>query len=267
MPIHSSAVINSKANIDPTASIGPNCIIEKSAVIGKNVTIWQNVYIGPYTSIGDNTEIHMGAVIGHTPQDFSFKKDCVSYLKIGKNNIIREYANIHRASKEGGTTSVGDDNFLMGFTHIAHDCIIGNNIIMGNGTIVAGHATIEDKAVISGNCAIHQFARVGKLAMIAGITRVNKDVPPYMLCKGDSEIWSINLIGLRRSGIPLTSIRTIKDAFRILYLSGLNVSNAIVQLEDLRSTKEVSEIIDFIKSSKRGISRYFKQEMAEEDEF
>lgn len=265
MSIHPSAIINSKAKIDSSVEIGPYCIIEEDAVIGKNVKLWQNVYIGPFTEIGDNSEIHMGAVIGHVPQDLTFK-GFKSFLKIGKNNIIREYANIHRASKENSSTIVGDNNLLMGYTHIAHDCIIGSNITIGNGTVIAGHATVEDRAVISGNCAIHQFARIGKLAMIAGITRVNKDVPPYMLCKGDSRIWATNLVGIRRAKFPLKSIKAIKEAFKILYMSGLNVTNALSELEKLSAIKEVSEIANFIKASKRGISSYIYTRKAGEEE-
>ncbi len=255
MSVHTTAIISPKAKIDNSALIGPYCIIDDNAVIGNNVKLWQNVYIGPHTTIGEGTEIHMGAVIGHVPQDLSYKPS-VTYLKIGKNNIIREYANIHRAAKENASTVIGDNNFIMGYTHIAHDCIIGNSVIIGNGTIIAGHASIEDKAVVSGNCAVHQFARIGTLAMVGGITRVNKDIPPYMLCKNDSSIYSLNIVGIRRAGLPLESVKAVKEAFKILYLSGLNVSNALDELDKMGNIKEVRQIIDFIKQSTRGISSY-----------
>lgn len=253
MKIHKTAIISSKANIAKDVEIGPNVIIEDGVTIAAGVKIMANAYICRGTEIGKNTEVHIGAVLGHVPQDVSFKKGTKSFLKIGQDNIIREYATIHRGSRPGSSTIIGDGNFIMGLSHIAHDCIIGNNIVLANGALVAGHAQIQDHAFISGNVTVHQFARIGELAMIAGLTRVNKDVPPFMLVKGDSLICSVNLVGIQRAGFTPAAIRAIKEAFKLLFMSEMIFSQALEKLAQNNPTKEVKQLIDFIKSSQRGI--------------
>ena len=250
---HPTAVISSKAKIAQGVEVGPYAVIEEGVSIAKGVKIYAHAYLTGRAEIGEGTEIHMGAVIGHVPQDWSFKKSIRSTVRIGKNNLIREYVTIHRGSKEGSATIIGDDNFLMAHSHVAHDCQLGNGIILANGALLGGHVSVGDKVFISGNVVVHQFARVGKLAIVGGGARIIKDVPLFMLAKGDSEVYTINSVGLRRAGYRLEQRQAIKEAFRLLYRSGRNVSQAMEILQQKPKSPEVEELIQFIRESKRGI--------------
>lgn len=256
MSIHSSAIIGPKAKIAKDVNIGPFTIIEDDVNIARGVTIGTHAYVCRGTEIGEGTQVHMGAVLGHTPQDIAFERK-KSFLRIGKNNIIREYVTIHRGTKEGSATLIGDNNFLMALSHVGHNCYLGNNITMVNGSLLAGYVRIEDDVFISGNTAIHQFVRIGKLAMIGGVARVSKDVPPYMLVKGDSLIYSLNLVGLRRAGFSEEVKSEIKKAYKILYRMNLNMSQALEKMEkELKRFDEIKHLIEFIRSSERGISSH-----------
>jgi len=258
LSIHPTAVISPKAEIAPGVNIGPYAVIEEEVTIRERVTIWANAYICKYTDIGEDTQIHMGAVIGHLPQDLSFR-DKKSRLIIGKRNVIREYATIHRGTKEGSATVVGDDNFIMGFAHIAHNCKIENHVVIANAAALSGYVEVGDRVFISGYTTIHQFVRIGTIAMIAGQARVAQDVPPYMLLKGDGTIYSPNIVGLRRAGLSQEARRNIKKAYKILYRSGLNLPNAIAELEKAHLGTEVQHLIDFLRGSKRGIAPHIKR--------
>lgn len=259
MAIHPTAIIDKEAHVPNDAQIGPYVVIEGHVVLGIGVRVWQGATIsGAYgkTEVGDNCEIHMGAVVGHMPQDLHYDRKIKSCLKIGSRNIIREYATIHPSKVEGGSTILGDDNYIMAQAHIGHDCVVKNNTVICNGTLLAGHAVVEDGVFISGNTAIHQFSKIGTLAMIGGLARVNKDVPPYMVLEGDSEICGINIVGLRRAGIDSTSRLKIKEAYKILYRSGLSVPHAVEELKKIGRSIYVKNIIDFIADSKRGICKH-----------
>lgn len=254
MGIHSTAIIGSKAKIAKNVDIGPYTIIEDDVKIARGVRIGSHVWVCSGTEIGEGTQVHMGAILGHVPQDIAFEKKR-SFLKIGKNNIIREYVTIHRGTTKSSTTIIGDNNFLMALSHVAHNCNIGNNVIMVNGALLAGYVTVEDSVFISGNSAVHQFVRLGKLAMIGGLARVNKDVPPYMLLRGDSLIYSLNVVGLRRAGFSEEVKSEIRKAYKILYRMNLNVSQALERMEnELRPFNEIKHLIEFIKGSERGIT-------------
>ena len=216
MRIHPTAIVSKHAEIDPSVEIGPYAIIEDDVKISRDVKIYAHAYICNGPRIGEETEIHMGAILGHLPQDLAYdgKK---TYLKIGKKNIIREYATIHRGTKENTATVIGDENFLMGLSHIAHNCVLGNKVILVNGALLAGYVTVGDMAFISGNVVVHQFCNIGKLAIIGGFSGVNKDVPPYMAVRGPSIVHSINLVGLRRAGFKNDVIKEIKEAFMLIY--------------------------------------------------
>lgn len=255
MPIHPTAIVDTKAEISPDVDIGPYVVIEPDVKIGKGVKIYAHAYVCRNTEIGDETQIHMGAVLGNVPQDIAFQEK-ETYLKIGKRNIIREYVTIHRGTKEGSSTIVGDDNFLMATAHLGHNCCIHNNTVIANGTLLAGYVTVEDYAFISGNVVFHQFCRVGRLAMIGGFTGVNKDVPPYMVVRGPSVVWSINLVGLRRAKFSREAINQIKEAYNIIYASGLNTKQAIAKILEMKPCDEVMHFVNFIKESKRGICKY-----------
>ena len=241
--------------------VGPFSIIEGPVVIGANTRILNNVHISGRTVIGEDNEIHMGAVIGHLPQHKSYKNED-SGLIIGRGNVIREYVSIHRAYHPGENTVIGDENFLMGFSHVAHDCHVGNRIVLANGSLLAGHARVDDGANISGNVAVHQFVRIGSLAMIGGLARVSKDVPPFMLIEGNSEVRGINSVGIRRAGYTLAERSEVKAAYRTLYRTGLNVPQAVEELRTVAETSApVRQLVDFISGSVRGICRHAAVEL------
>jgi len=250
--IHPTAVIDKNAVIGKNTEIGAYSVIEKGVKLGDSVVVSPYVHIKGDTSIGDNTFIGTGAVIGEAAQMLGVRES-KGKIEIGKNNIIREYVTINSSSSPEKVTTICDNNFLMAFSHVAHDCRLGNNIVICNGSLVAGHVDIQDRAFISGNVVIHQFVRIGRLAMIGGLSRVNQDVPPFMMVVGDSSVWSINLIGLKRAGFSNDEIIKIKRAFKILYGSNLSVKGALEKMREIDSDK-VREIIDFVSFSKRGIS-------------
>lgn len=254
MSISNLAVVSKGADIAEGVEIGPFAVVEECVKLGPGVKVWPHAYICKGTTIGEDAQIHMGAVIGHAPQDLAFK-NAPSYLNIGKRTVIREYATLHRGTAEGSTTVIGDDCYLMANAHVAHNCQIGNKVIIVNAALLAGYVTVEDSAFISGNVVIHQFCRIGRLAMIGGYTAVNKDVPPYMLVRGPSVVRAVNLVGLRRAKFPSELIRTIKEAHRLLYAADLNTSSALEEIAKLKKSPELDHLVRFIKDSKRGICR------------
>ncbi|MBL7070611.1 MAG: acyl-ACP--UDP-N-acetylglucosamine O-acyltransferase [Candidatus Omnitrophica bacterium] len=260
MSIHPTAVIDPGAEIASDVEVGPYTVIEDNVKIGPRVKIWANAYICRYTEIGEDTQVHMGAVIGHLPQDISFK-DKKSGLLIGKRNVIREYSTIHRGTHEATTTLIGDDNFFMAFAHIGHNCVLGNNIVMVNGATLGGYVHVGDKAFLSAYAVVQQFTRIGGLCIIAANSRVTKDVPPYMLAKGeDCKIYGLNVVGLRRSDFSQETRNKIKKAHKILYLSGYRLTQAIEEIEKAGLGEEVRILIDFLKGdSKRGITANIKR--------
>ena len=204
------AVVSKSAVIAEGVEIGPFAVIEDGVEIGANVMIRAQAYICSGTSIGENTQVHMGACLGDLPQDLGFDKNKKTYVKIGKNTVIREHATIHRATAEGSATVVGDNCYLMAVSHVGHDCHVGNNVIIANGALLAGHVSVGDYAFISGNVVVHQFCRIGTVSMIGGFTGINKDVPPYMLVRGPSVVRGINAVGLRRLKFSREAIRGIR---------------------------------------------------------
>ncbi|MFH1791206.1 MAG: acyl-ACP--UDP-N-acetylglucosamine O-acyltransferase, partial [Candidatus Omnitrophota bacterium] len=249
--IHPTAIIDKDAHVSADAEIGPYVIIEPNARIGSRVRIMSHAYIARNTEIGDDTVIHVGAVLGGTPQDMAFQ-DKETYLKIGRRNVIREYVTIHRGTKEGTSTVIGDDNYIMVAVHIGHNCHIHDRVIIANSALLAGYVSVEDGAFISGNVVFHQFCRIGRLAMIGGFTGVNKDVPPYMVVRGPSVVWSVNLVGLRRAKFSRETIKEIKDAYDLVYCRGLNTEQALAKIMESGPCGEVRHFVDFIRATKRG---------------
>jgi len=251
--IDPTARISPTATIAPDAEIGPYAIVGDHSSVGSGTRVMAHAIIGPWTTIGENNAIHYGAVVGHDPQDFGYSGD-ESYVKIGSGNIIREYATIHRGNRAGTTTVIGDGNFFMIQSHVAHNCEIGNNIILAGGALLAGHVTVEDRAIISGNCVVHQFCRIGRFAMMRGLSRTSRDVPPFCIMDETHTVKSLNLVGLRRNGFDAKRVRALKNAFLILFRSGLNMQNALEQVEaELEVTDDVQELLVFIRASKRGV--------------
>lgn len=255
--VHSTAVVHPNAQLAQDVEIGPYAVIEEHVRIGPGTRVGSHAFLTGWTEIGRNNVIHPGAVVGHEPQDLGWKGGR-SYLKIGDNNVIREYATIHRGTKEESSTVVGNNNFLMGLSHIAHNCQIGNHVILANGGLLAGYTVVEDRAFISGNVVVHQFTRLGMLSMMSGGGATSKDVPPFMIVAGRSEVYGVNLVGLRRTGVARDTIRQIKNAYLMLFKSGLATKTAIEKLEAGEAgpvSKELRYLIDFIQNSKTGICR------------
>jgi UDP-N-acetylglucosamine acyltransferase len=256
MGISELAVVGKNVKLGEGVEIGPYAVVEDGSELGSRVKVWPHAHVCRGASIGDESEIHMGAVVGHLPQDLLFDKDKATFARIGKKTVIREYATIHRATKEGGATTVGDNCYIMALAHVGHDCQIGNNVILANCALLAGHVSVGDSVFISGNVVVHQFCRIGTLVIVGGFTGINKDVPPYMLVRGPSVIRGVNLVGLRRAKFPRELIESIKDAFTKLYKSDLNTAQAIDEIRKLRPSKELDHLIEFIQTSKRGICKY-----------
>jgi UDP-N-acetylglucosamine acyltransferase len=257
MNIHSTAIVSPDAHLGEGIEIGPYTIVGPDVTIGENTVIGPHVVIEPHTDIGENCRIFQFSSLGGNPQDLKFDGD-ESRVIIGNNNTIREYVTINRAtSADIGTTIIGDNNFLMAYSHIAHNCKLGNNIVMANAVNLAGHIHIEDYAIIGGLTGIHQFTRIGCHCMIGGASAVTKDVPPYVLAAGNyAKVHGLNLIGLKRRDFSKETIRTLKKVYTIIFRSSLLLSEALKRtMEEVEDIPEVKHFIDFIQKSERGICR------------
>lgn len=255
MPIHKTAIISDKAKLAQGVSVGPYAVIGDGADIGKDCQIGAHCVIEGNTTIGANTQVFTGAVIGSRPQDLKFKGEKV-FLEIGEGNVIREYCTFNPGTNDGGKTVVGNNNLFMAYSHVAHDCRVGNNCIIANNGTLAGHVAIEDSAVIGGLVAIHQFVRVGRLSIVGGCSKVVQDIPPFSTCDGHpAKVYGLNLIGLRRHKIPRESIHALDKAFKILFNSGLTSRNALGRIEkECEPAAEVKFLADFIRASERGLA-------------
>ena len=250
------ARVSPKAHLGTDVSIGPFTIVEDHALIGDGTSVAANALIGTGARIGKECRIHHGAVIGHQPQDLKYAGEETT-CEIGDRTEVREYATLHRGTGEGGRTCIGSDNYFMGYVHIAHDCIIGNHVILANAAMVAGHCEVGDYAIIGGVTPVHQFVRIGQHAMIGGGLRVPKDVPPYVLAGSEPLVFSgLNSIGLRRRGFVPKVLEALDLAYTLIYNSNLNVSQALAKIEEngpLMAVPEVLNVVTFIRNSKRGI--------------
>jgi UDP-N-acetylglucosamine acyltransferase len=252
MNAHQTAIISPNARVANDAIIGPYSVVEDNVVISKGCIMHANAHIFTGTTLGENCIVHKGACLGGEPQDLAYK-GAQSYLTIGTNNVFREYTTVHRGTAKGTETLIGDNNYFMCGAHVAHNCKIGNNVIICNNALLAGYVEVEDAAFISAACLIHQFVRIGTFAMIAGGVRLNKDFPPYMSTSADNIVESYNIIGLRRAGLDAKTRDAIKQAYRILYRDNLNTSNAIERLSAIEESQHIKHLIAFIRSSKRGV--------------
>lgn len=255
MPIHPTAIVSRKAEVDSSVDVGPNVVIEEHVKIGAGTRIWANAYLTGHTEIGRDNQIHIGAVIGHEPQDFKFDRTCRSYLKIGDRNVFREYCTVHRGTEPESATVIGNQCYLMGLSHVGHNCVIGNHVIICNCALVAGHVHVGDSAFISGGVVIHQFTHIGRMAMFSGNARVSMDVPPFTLAAERNEIHTLNLVGLRRAKISREALSELKTVFKLFYLSGLNGTQALKEAstDGAFKTAEAREFIEFVRLSPNGI--------------
>ena len=256
--IHPTAIIDPKAEVGEGVEIGPYVVVEKGVSIAAGTKIRPHVFIGEGTRIGKNCQIFQFSSIGEAPQAFAYKGE-KTLLIIGDNNVIREYVTLHRATVAGGgKTVIGNNNFIMAYSHVAHDCHIGNQVIMANGATLAGHISIEDYATVGGHSAVHQFCRIGTHAFISGLTGVSQDIPPYMLAAGDrAKLYGLNSVGLKRHRFSGEAVKALKKAYRIIFRSGMTLEQALRSLDEdpISQLQEVRHLLQFIQHSKRGISR------------
>jgi UDP-N-acetylglucosamine acyltransferase len=253
MAIHKTAVVDERAEIDPEVQIDPYVVIDGPVKIGPGTRIMSHAYISGWTEIGPANEIHTGAVLGDTPQDLAYKGE-KSFLRIGSHNIIREYVQVHRGTGAGTETVIGNHNFLMAGAHVGHNCKLGDYIVLVNGALLAGHVHVEDRAIISGNCVVHQFVRVGGLSLMRGLSGTSRDVPPYAIVDWQHRVRGVNVVGLRRAGFDEKRIRAIRQAFHVLFRKGRNLSLAIEELESKGElSPDVATLLAFIRASKRGV--------------
>lgn len=259
MGIHSTAIVHPSAKIADSAEIGPYAIIEADVTIGAGTTIGPHSVIGRWTEIGENNQIFHMASVGVASQDLKYKgEEC--WTRIGNGNMIREFATVHRGTVTGiSETVIGNNNLLMAYSHVAHDCVIGSGVVMANAATLAGHVTIQDNVVIGGLVAIHQFVRVGAYAMLGGGTLVSLDVPPYMIAtsdKRDMSLRGLNLVGLKRRGFSDETISKLKKAYKTLFMADLKLVDALAKIrQDITDCPEVDNLLTFIEGSERGICR------------
>ncbi|MBI2793186.1 MAG: acyl-ACP--UDP-N-acetylglucosamine O-acyltransferase [Ignavibacteria bacterium] len=257
--IHPSSVISKNARISDGVSVGPFCVIESDVEIGQGTVLMSNVFISNGSRIGTDVRIHPGVVVGTQPQDLKYAGQG-TLVFVGDRTVLREYTTVNRGTVATGRTVVGSDCLLMAYSHVAHDCVVGNNVILANSVNLGGHVEVHDWGIVGGVSGIHQFTRIGAHSMIAGCSRIVQDVPPYTLAAREPLIIEgLNLIGLRRRGFTPQTIKSIEEFYDILYTSQLNTTDALEYYESAVTNPiaEVQVIIDFIRSSKRGFCRKY----------
>ncbi len=261
MAIDPSAVIAPTARVHPDASIGPQtvigdfCVIERDVRIGAGCVLEPYVFVKRWTTLGDNNEISAGAALGTDPFDKAFSGER-SYLRIGNGNKIREHWTISRGTKPESETVIGDRNYIMSSGHIAHNCIVGSDVVIASCTLLAGYVEVEDRTFISGSVSIHQFSKIGRLAMVAGNAGVNTDLAPFFLYVGDrARPNGLNLVGLKRAGFSAEEISVVKKTYRLLFRSGLKLDAAVARIEAELDSENTRHLVEFIRRSKRGICR------------
>ena len=257
MMIHATAIIHPSAQIAENVDIGPYTIVGEGTSIGSGTWIGPHVVIGDWTEVGRENRIFQFASIGAPPQDLKFKGE-KTYLKIGDRNAIRESVTMHRGTETGiGETVVGNDNLFMAYTHVAHDCIVGNRVVMANCATLAGHVEVGDHAILGGLSAYHQFVRIGSHVMVSGGAITTQDIPPYCIAQGDRAVThGINSIGLSRRGFSQETVRAIKNAYKLVYRSDLRLEDSLAEIDkQYGEIPEVKVFTDFIRGSERGIAR------------
>jgi UDP-N-acetylglucosamine acyltransferase len=253
--IHPTAIVDKKAEIakdaviGPWVLVGPGCVVGPGSILEPRATLQENVRLGSHVTVG------IGSVLGGNPQDLKFRGE-ITHVEIGDHTVIREYVTINRGTSQSFKTTVGAHCFLMSYSHLAHDCHVGDHVIMSNATQLAGHVTVDDYVIISGVCAVHQFVKIGRHAFIGGMSRVQKDIPPFVKAVGNPmQLFGLNSVGLRRRGFSDETVAELKKAYRLLFRSELNVSQALEQAaRELRPIDEVKALIEFVEASGRGVT-------------
>jgi UDP-N-acetylglucosamine acyltransferase len=249
--IHSTAIVDPNAQIGADVEIGPFSIVGPRAVIGEKTIVQSHVVIEGEVAIGTGNFIGYGTIIGAPPQDVSFSPERKTRVEIGNDNIIREYCTIHRGSPDGSATRIGDKNFLMTGAHIGHNCLIENNIVIANNCLLAGHVRVDDGAFLGGGSTFHQHMHVGRLVMVQGSSAFGKDLPPFVIAAERNFVFGLNVVGLRRAGFRSKDRDEIKSAFKLVYQSGLNISQALEKAATMKLGAPAREFMDFIANAKK----------------
>jgi len=250
--IHPTAIIHPQAKLDSSVQVGPYAVIDAGVELGADCVVGPNVYLTGETKIGLHNQFHAGCVIGDAPQDLKYKGE-PTRVRIGDHNVFREHVTVHRATKLDGETVIGSHNFLMAHCHVGHNCHLGDHIIIANGALLGGHVTVQDRAFISGNCLVHQFVRIGTLAIMQGGSAISKDLPPFTVARGDNGICGLNAVGLRRAGFAAEQRLELKKLYHTLFRSRKNLGLVMTEARKNFSSPAAKVLLDFVAEAKRGL--------------
>ena len=253
--IHATAIIHRKAQLDPTVRVGAYAVIDEGVTLGPDCLVGPHVHLTGILLAGAGNQFYTGCVMGGPPQDLKYK-DAPTRLRIGNNNVFREHVTVHCANKLEEDTVIGSNNFLMAHSHVGHNVLLGNNIIVANGALLAGHVVVQDRVFISGNCLLHQFVRVGTLALMQGGSAISKDLPPYTIARGDNGICGLNILGLRRAGFTSEQRLELKRLYHTLVRSRQNLHAAQAQARREFQSDAAKLLLDFVAGSKRGVCQH-----------
>jgi UDP-N-acetylglucosamine acyltransferase len=250
--IHPTAIVDPKAKLDSTVQVGPYAVIDGGVELGPECVVGPHVYLTALTSIGARNRFYAGCVIGEAPQDLKYNGEATR-LRIGDDNVFREHTTAHRSADPAEETVIGSQNFLMAHSHVAHNCRVGDRVILANGALLGGYASVGDRAFISGNCLVHQFVRVGTLALMQGGAKVSKDLPPFTVARGDNGICGLNTVGLRRAGLTPAERLELKQLYHLLFRQGLSLEAGLARAREKFTGPAAGTLLDFLAGSKRGV--------------
>ena len=250
--IHPTAIIHPQAKLDATVQVGPFAVIDAGVELGAGCVVGPHVYLTGETKIGTGNRFHAGCVIGDAPQDLKYKNE-PTRLRIGDDNVFREHVTVHRSNKTAEDTVIGSHNFFMANSHVAHNCAVGDHVILANGALLGGHAVVQDRAFISGNCLVHQFTRVGALAIMQGGAAISQDLPPFTIAQRENEICGLNVVGLRRAGFTAEQRLELKRLYHLLFRRGKNLREALAAARKNFNGTTAKILLDFVAAAKRGV--------------
>ena len=250
--IHPTAIVSPRAKIGDRVRIGPYAIIDADVELGADCVVGPHVYLTGVTRIGPGNVFHAGCVIGDAPQDLKYKDEPTRVI-IGERNVFREHVTVHRSTKTEAETRIGSDNFFMANAHIAHNCQVGNHVILANGALLGGHAEVQDRAFISGNCCVHQFIRIGTLSMMQGGSAMSQDLPPFAMGRRVNEMTGLNVVGLRRAGVSAEDRKELKKLYRFLFRGGKNLREALAEAATVFSGAPAQALMKFVRTAKHGV--------------
>lgn len=250
--IHSTAIIHPKAKLDPTVRVGPYAVIDEGVELGAHCVVGPHVYLTGLTQVGAHNRFHAGCVIGDAPQDLKYASE-PTRLRIGDHNVFREHVTVHRSNKAAEDTVIGSHGFFMAHCHVAHNCVLGDHVILANGVLLGGHVGVADRAFLSGNCLVHQFVRVGTLALMQGGSAISKDLPPFTIARGGNGICGLNIVGLRRAGFSPAERLELKQLYHALFREGRKMREALADAANRFASAPAKTMIEFVATSKRGV--------------